>query len=293
MTLRAPELEEAPAVASLFAQFFPSPVSPDVLRTAWTQPRFDRARDARIAVSGDGEVTGYADAEAVGEGADKAWLWVFGEPEDELAQWAERRAAELVPPPARVLANAWSENEQGKRLLERRGFRLVRHSYRMAIDLEPELEPPSWPERISVRTLHSGDERTFYEVHQEAFEDHWEHVRRPYDEWAHWMLAPERYRPELWFLAMDGDEPAGVSICFPDDVEADVGWIGILGVRRAWRRRGVGRALLLHSFAEFGRCGFRRVQLGVDADSLTGAVRLYERAGMRVVHCLDFYEKAL
>jgi mycothiol synthase len=218
---------------------------------------------------------------------------VFGEHGDELAAWAERRAAELVRSPARVFANAWSENEKGKRLFERRGFRLVRHSYRMAIDLDSEPALPVWPDAVSVRTLQPGDERTFYEVHQETFEDHWEHTRRAYDEWAHWMLAPERFRPELWFLALDDDEPAGVSICFPDDVKEDVGWVAILGVRRPWRRRGVGRALLLHSFAEFGGLGFRRVQLGVDADSLTGAVRLYEAAGMHVVHRFDSYEKAL
>ena len=293
MKLRAPELDDADAVAAVFARVYPDPLAPTTFRRAWTQPRFDLAQDARVAVSDGGEVTGYADAEAVGEDARKAWTWVAGEPGEELAGWAERRAAELVEPPARLFSSIWSENERGKRLLEERGFRRVRSSYRMAIDLDAEPEPPAWPEGIAVRTFRVGDERTFYDVHQETFEDHWEHTRRPYDEWAHWFLAAERHRPELWFLALEGDEPAGVSICSPDEAREEVGWIGILGVRRPWRQRGLGRALLLHSFAELGRHGFRRVLLGVDAESITGAVRLYERAGMRVAHRTDTYEKSL
>ncbi len=162
----------------------------------------------------------------------------------------------------------------------------------MAIDLDGEPAAPRWPDGVSVRTFGPGDERTFYDVHQETFQDHWEHVHRPYDEWAHWMLAPERHHPELWFLAA-GDEPAGIAICRPDETLEGVGWVAILGVRRPWRRRGLGRALLLHSFAEFGRRGFRQVVLGVDAESVTGAVRLYEEAGMHVAHRFDSYEKQL
>ncbi|MBD0330930.1 MAG: GNAT family N-acetyltransferase [Thermoleophilia bacterium] len=293
MSMRAPALDDADAVARLFARAYPEPLAPSVFRRAWTQPRFDLACDARVALSGTGEVAGYADAEAVGDDAHKAWIWVLGEPGDELAEWAERRAAELVAPPVRLFANVSSENEPGRRLLERRGFRRVRSSYRMAIDLDGEPARPAWPEGIAVRTFRPGDERTFYDVHQETFEDHWEHTRRPYDEWAHWFLAPEHHRPELWFLALAGDEPAGVSMCSPDEARAEVGWVAILGVRRPWRKRGLGKALLLHSFAELARHGFRRVQLGVDAESITGAVRLYERAGMRVVHRSDSYEKAL
>jgi ribosomal protein S18 acetylase RimI-like enzyme len=62
-----------------------------------------------------------------------------------------------------------------------------------------------------------------------------------------------------------------------------MGWIGALGVRDRWRKRGIGLALLQHAFAEFHRRGLTKVGLGVDASNPTGATRLYERAGMRVV----------
>jgi mycothiol synthase len=52
-------------------------------------------------------------------------------------------------------------------------------------------------------------------------------------------------------------------------------------------------ALLLHAFGEFYRRGVRTVGLGVDAQSLTGATRLYERAGMSVIAQFERYEKEL
>ena len=97
----------------------------------------------------------------------------------------------------------------------------------------------------------------------------------------------------LWFVAEDDGEVAGIALCKPFDGEEGLGWVRVLGVRRSWRRQGLGRALLLHLFGEFHRRGFHGVGLGVDAESLTGAHRLYESAGMRVYRRYDVYEKAL
>jgi ribosomal protein S18 acetylase RimI-like enzyme len=64
-------------------------------------------------------------------------------------------------------------------------------------------------------------------------------------------------------------------------------------VRKPWRRRGLGLALLQHAFTEFWRRGERTVALGVDAENPTGATRLYERAGMHVLFDAVVYEKPL
>ena len=63
---------------------------------------------------------------------------------------------------------------------------------------------------------------------------------------------------------------------------AGEGWVDVVGVRRPWRNRGLGLALLRHAFTEYHRRGTHRVSLSVDAESITGAPRLYGRAGMRV-----------
>jgi mycothiol synthase len=70
-------------------------------------------------------------------------------------------------------------------------------------------------------------------------------------------------------------------------------WVGTLGVRKPWRGRGIGEALLRRSFLEFHRRGHDHVALGVDAANETGATALYERVGMHVTHQFDEYEKRL
>ncbi|MEX0674222.1 MAG: GNAT family N-acetyltransferase [Gaiellaceae bacterium] len=282
--MRPPRPEDAPRVAELVNLHSPEPFDVLWVEREWTEPGFDLEADARI----DGDA--YA---AVWDGrGGKAWIDLQGAPTPELLAWVEARAREkgLV----RALGGAWTSNAAVKELLEGAGYDVVRYHYRMRISLGDAGEDPSWPEGVTVRPFRPGDERVFYDVHQETFEDHWEHDEPdPYDEWAHWMLQPPIFEPELWFVAEEGDEPAGIAICHKRPEISGLGWVGILGVRRAWRRRGLGMALLMLAFQEFRARGFGEAGLGVDAESITGATRLYERAGMHVSARSDTYEKAL
>jgi GNAT superfamily N-acetyltransferase len=147
--------------------------------------------------------------------------------------------------------------------------------------------------------MRPGEEQDVIRVKRETFSDHWGHIDRPFDEemarWSHWMEeSGSEYDPSLWFLALDGDEIAGVSLNWPRAPGGqEIGWVQVLGVRRPWRKRGLGLALLLHTFGEYYRRGQRRIGLGVDAESLTGATRLYEKAGMTVARTDNAYEKEL
>jgi mycothiol synthase len=281
--MRPPRPEDAPAVLALVELHSPEPVDLVWIERAWSEPGFDLEADARL--TDDAAV-------AVWDARGKAWLDLDGEPTSELLEWAENRAREKGL--TRALAGGWDGHDSVKSLLEGAGYALIRHSWRMRVALADVTEEPVWPEGITVRPFRPGDERTFYELHQETFEDHWEHTEPdPYDEWEHWMLQPPMFDPELWFVAEEDGEPAAIEINHPRPEMPGVGWVGILGVRRAWRRRGLGRALLLQAFEEFRARGFREVGLGVDAASLTGATRLYESVGMRVTSQYDIYEKPL
>ena len=176
--------------------------------------------------------------------------------------------------------------------LRESGFSLVRHSYRMEIELDGSEPEPRWPDGIDVRGFRDGDERTVYEAHMETFEDSWEHTRQPFDEWLYWSVQRTGFDPDLWRLAMAGDELAGIALCRRPPQAPQTGWVSILGVRRPWRRRGLGTALLRESFRALGAAGCSRVVLGVDASSLTGAHRLYESVGMRVLSTFDIYERS-
>jgi ribosomal protein S18 acetylase RimI-like enzyme len=280
-TLRAPTDGDLGLVACLTSMTSPDLVpESDVART-WAAPGFDRELDARV----DGEA--YVQLEELGD--DRVWIDVRGRPSDAILDWAEVRAREKG---TRLISGSWSTNEEILRALRQRGFAPVRHSLRLAIELASPTPVPEWPPGIEVRSFRPGDDRAFYDAQQEAFLDSWEPVGATFEEWSHWLLEAPWFDPELWFLALDGEEAAGFAICHARTGDPDTGSVRLLGVRRPWRRRGLGRALLLHAFAELRRRGFGRAGLGVDADSPTGAHELYEKAGMRVEARFDIYEKA-
>ena len=153
---------------------------------------------------------------------------------------------------------------------------------------------PEWPDGLTARNAEPGEEERVYEAHMDSFADHWDFRRQPFDVWSGYTTESHRYDPSLWWLVEDAGELAAISInTWHFSGDPRFGWIGVLGVRPAWRKRGLATALLRQSFRDFQRRGATKVGLGVDGENTTGAVRLYERAGMRVVRRNDTYEKTL
>lgn len=269
------------------------------LREEWAG--YDLARDIYL-LELEGRLAGYAAYESRGGGR----LLVDGyvHPEltgrgvgAELLRLTEERAradAAALPAGERVyLQNAALVNDPAvPALFGGRGYHPERHFWRMVIDLE-ESPPVVVPAGIEIRLFHDPAERR--EVHaviQEAWLDHWENRPRTYEEWAKGAYEVAGYDPTLVWVALDGEEMVAANLCYWKR-HGDWGWIGTLGVRPAWRRRGIAEALLATAFAEFHRRGERRAALGVDAQSPTGATRLYEKAGMRVFWEAVVYEKEI
>jgi mycothiol synthase len=174
-----------------------------------------------------------------------------------------------------------AENRAARALFDELGFREARRYYQMRIVFERPPERAALPDGITLRTFRREDARAFHAAMNQAFEEEWGFVSLPFEDWERMRLAAPDTDTSLWFVARDDDEIAGGVRC--DPVKYGGGWIGMLGVRRPWRKRGLGLALLQHAFVEFHRRGVPHVGLGVDAENPTGATRLYEKAGMRVV----------
>ncbi|MFQ6102209.1 MAG: GNAT family N-acetyltransferase [Anaerolineae bacterium] len=285
-------------------------VEVDEIRTDWQQPTFNLETDTLVVFAPDGKLAGHA---ALWDSGPHVRIFVAGDVHPEykgqgigtsLCQWAEERARQAVskaPEGARVvlMQEKLSTNEPARALLREQGYQLVRHGFRMVIEMNGLPPEPIVPAGLTIRTFaRERDARAVVQAVREAFQDHWGYVEQPfeeeYQEWVHWMDNDPRYDPSLWFLAVDGEEIAGLSLCCPRTVEdPEMGWVDALGVRRPWRRRGLALALLHHSFGELYRRGKRKVGLGVDAQSLTGATRLYKKAGMHVDRRYDTYENEL
>ena len=223
-------------------------MSREEMLTWFDAPNLDLERDARIAVRADGRVLGYADVSDDNHEHRRYWLDLRMRPGHDgsrLLAALQERIRETAGPEA-ISRGFFSEaDEPARRVYEEAGFRLVRHSLRMLIDLDGEVAEPSWPEGIVVRAFEPGlDDEAVYAAHLESFADHWEFTTIPYDEWRHWMFRPP-FDPSIWFLACDGDEMAGLCLCRPEETgEPDMGWVSVLGVRPRWRRRGLALALL-------------------------------------------------
>lgn len=263
----------------------------DELRDWWHL--YDLAEGSWLVENDDGEPIAFSGFLARG-GEFSAWLAV--DPRyngrglsTELIARAERCVQERGGDRLRV--GALAENDEARPLLEALGFHEVRRFFRMQIDFDGAPVLAEAVEGIRIAVFRAEDARRFHETLSEAMADDWGFVPLPFDEWKKLRLESDGVDTSLWFLAWDEDEVAGAIRC--DGRKFGGGFVGALGVRRPWRGRGIGKALLQHAFGEYYRSGMSRVTLGVDAENPSGATRLYERAGMHVVSEDVAYEKVV
>ena len=201
----------------------------------------------------------------------------------------EARARERELP----IARTWCLAPDGaaRRLFESLGYREVRRYYRMLIELEAPPPAPEWPEGFRIGTFELDDAREFHAAVNEAFADEWSFLSMPFEQWVEHRIKAPDFDPTLWFIVREGEEIAAFLRADPE--RGGAGWVGVVGVRKPWRKRGLGLSWLHHTFGEFYRRGQPRIALGVDAQNPTGATRLYERAGMCVAYEAVAFEKAL
>ena len=201
----------------------------------------------------------------------------------------------LAPENTRIISGAGvsNKNSAAQQLFEHEGYSIIRRFWNMEIEIHEPPSPPQWAEGITVRTFVRGqDDRAVFEMIEGAFQDHWGHIPQNFGFWEHDRLNRPGFDPTLWFLASEGERIVGSALCSYTR-KPERGRVNQLGVLRSWRHKGVGMALLLHAFNEFYRRGTRLVELNVDSQNLTGAVRLYERAGMHVARENIAYEKEM
>jgi ribosomal protein S18 acetylase RimI-like enzyme len=149
----------------------------------------------------------------------------------------------------------------------------------------PDALVPAGTEIVGFTAERSADARL---VRNEAFRDHWGSTESTVEEWDQ-FIGYNAFRPAFSFLAYAGTEPLGLIIGHEYDAYAEATgvhdlYIPLVGTRRTARKRGIASALLTRALTEARAAGFTAASLGVDADSLTGALGLYERAGFTVEH---------
>jgi len=263
----------------------------------WNGPDFDLTADTQVAVLPNGQIAAYAEL----RGKEDVFVYLSSEQQNvalakHLLCLLEERAKSLKVSTEGVelWGHAGFRNTTMIEMFELSGYTTDISFLVMETELNEEPHSPKWSDGISVRSfVVNQDEQATYQTDEEAAEDKGYHSPLSFEKWAARMgLDKDTFDPDIWFLACEKDEIAGVALnVFKSGT--NVSWVDHLSVRRAWRNKGIGRALLLHTFGEFFRRGIHTIKLSVDSKSLTNAPRLYESVGMKTVQKYHVYKKAI
>ena len=252
----------------------------DVLRD-WAESGFDMGTGTLV-LEADGRVLGYAvrngrDADSVADlslrdaGIEDrllAWLEAFGAP-------LEHYAPDADPPLGTLFA--------------RRGWTPVRRFWRMRRELDAPVPEPAWPAGVEVHDLRRpDDERPVHALVQTCFAEIGGEHERPFEQWAAYLLDSERFDASLCLVATAAGQVVGTAL---GQETPEHGFVRQLAVDRRLRGRGLALALLHESFRRHHDRGLPATVLGVDAGNPTGALALYEKAGMRVVEQFTRWER--
>jgi mycothiol synthase len=216
---------------------------------------------------------------------------------DVLLEMIEERAAGLAACAAlgvrpRLHVFCGESKTRRRQWLLGHGYRVVREGCLMRLDLNDDPPPPApLPTGIELREFAPGrDDEAVHAASEEAFAEHFLHRSSALEEWRTQVFGRQGFDPALWLVAWDGDEVAGESLAYKD---GDEGYVDSVSVRPAWRGRGLGLALLTSLIVVAHERGMRKIRLGVDAQNPTGALALYNKAGMHIERREETYAKDL
>jgi mycothiol synthase len=274
----------------------------DLLRDSWSAPDFHLGLDHWLVFTPGGKLAAYAETRDDGDGDYEVILatdpvlpadGAFGAAAQQLLKQTEARAREMAGERAyRLTSRIGVRNDAACWLLESLGFHKHLTFNIMDADLSQPPATVELPGGVVIRPFIPGqDDQAVYRADEEASEDKGYHQPLSYEGWCRRMGRDTQYfDPGLWLLALVDGEIAGAALNFYVP-ETQTAWVDHLGTRRAFRKRGIGMALLVSSLNVFYQRGYPSARLSVDSHSLTHAPRLYDKAGFRTVMGYHIYNK--
>jgi len=230
---------------------------------------------------------------------------------DLLIEWAAGQAREVGT--ARGLAvqqidtGAFADDERQHRWLAAGGFRKVRTWWQMKRPVTPDEaqlvpDPASWQlGEVQVRLVEKGadgkpvdaDLRKVHDVLEAAFTDHFNSKPETFDEFLHRLREDPGHRWDHWWLAELDGTPVGALVATVSESTGgpDGSYVDYIGVIDLARGRGVAKGLLRTVIADAAARGRDRVGLEVDADSPTGADRLYRGMGWETSYVTESWHR--
>lgn len=221
-----------------------------------------------------------------------------------MLSWSEARLREIAAgheTPDIKMFEIWAKAEMNdwRKLVLANGYV---DDWRLFEMKRPDLEGVpdlKLPEGIELRTVTKDNFRKVWDAAREAIMDERSYSEERWGEDGYRRLIDLPYhKPELWKVAWSGDEVVGaVGVTIGEEENAAFnrkrGWTDPVFVRRAWRRRGIARALLSEALRSLKDLGMEEAALSVDTDNPSGALKIYKDMGYIVAHEFTFARKPL
>jgi len=192
-----------------------------------------------------------------------------------LAGWMQARARAAG---ASVVGMPVPRGSDGDQLLQALGYHVRWESWVLQLPEGATVPQRELPPGYAIREATPEDYATCWTVLEDAFLEWSVRDREPFDD----FLARTVQRPgfQSWNLRLvvDGDgEAVGATVVYPYGSE---GYVDRLATRKDQRGQGIAQAMLVDAFAVAREHGAKAS--GLNTDSRTGALGLYEKVGMHV-----------
>jgi mycothiol synthase len=300
-TVIHPTIEHAQEVTDLVALCDIEAIGePDITLTdtldMWSTIQLET--NAWLVLSSNNQIVGYGFIEETGSNRMDTCIFVHPQFKNQgigslLLTKVEERAFQLIENKngeQRLMNQVAFSNELAKELLTKRDYQFTRLYERMKIHLTETPQPSIFPESFQIKAFRvNQDEETLFQVYDETFQDSWGYTKKDFATWIQ-QRKGDHYDPALWYIVWEGSTPVAFLMSRMHD---DGLFVDLVGVRRSWRKMGLGKALLLHVFNEAYQRGQNTILLYVDTDSLTNANRVYQQVGMKPDSQTALYMKQL
>ncbi|MEM9951311.1 MAG: GNAT family N-acetyltransferase [Chloroflexota bacterium] len=275
------------------------------LLAEWDLPNFDIDKHTMYAFTADGNQVAYGELRVWRDVPVRPFIYAYVHPDYRgqgigtyLTQWGIDNAQQFipfVPDDVRVVLGAFTNMEDGAELLENSGFDKTRESHLMSMAVETDFPAHIFPEGFHIINMveHPVLE-DFVRLYKETFKDHRGAVDEPLEaavkRWEGIMKVGE-FPPENFIMVKDGARDVAVMILADkSDHNPDQLFVQTLGTMPAYRKRGLATNLLYLAHDIAVKKGKSRLGLSVDASSLTGANKFYEKVGFTIDMIYHAYE---
>jgi mycothiol synthase len=279
----------------------PEVLDADEERMDWSEPKFNLAESSIVVEDAEGNLVAIATLYDNSDIPVRSWLNWNVHPAHEgkgleqyLIQWLEQKAQRIIdkcPPNTQISLSSSTVlgYEPRTKILETAGYQHVRNFHRMKVILNEAPASPKIAEGFSIRPMIYPEEfKAGVIARTTAFRDHWGFVEESLEaalaDWQHYVDSDKLFDPSLYYLAINdatGEIAGLVWGRMEEHGEPAHAYVNQVAILPQYRKKGLAEAMLLHCFGEFWRRGKPVISLYVDASSLTGATRLYEKVGMR------------